>query len=184
MSSLQSGVFFWTAVAIMGYDSNIGKIFIKKKRSRSYENTSRPPSPKTDSDGISLNDNYQGLNNVTGERLPVNESTKHQKGGKTSRCASGTNKLPKLYKAANGGSRKLLSQEQIASSVNNLKNDNPKRRRSKEDEVKDRSPLSIDNKVVTDRQRRQEKNLDKDKREDFVQIFSQLVNKESQTKET
>ena len=166
----------------MGYDSNIGKIFMKKKRNRSCKNTSRPPSPKADSEGISLNDNYQGLNNVTGERLPVNESIKHQKGGKTSRYSSGTNKLPKLYKAATGGSRRLLSQEQIASSVNNLENDNPKRRRSKEDEVKDRSHLTIDNKLVTDRQRRQEKNLGKDKREDFVQIFSQLVNKESQTK--
>ena len=122
------------------------------------------------------------MNNVTGERLPVNKSIKHQKGGKTSRCSSRTKKLPKLYKTANGGSRKLLSQEQIASSVNNLENDNPNRRRSKEDEVRDRSHLTIDNKLVTDRQRRQEKNLDKDKREDFVQIFSQLVNKESQTK--
>ena len=157
---------------------------MKKKRNRSCKNTSRPPSPKADSEGISLNGNYQGLNNVTGERLPVNKSIKHQKGGKTSRCSSRTNKLPKLYKAANGGSRKLLSQEQIASSVNNLENDNPNRRRSKEDEVRDRSHLTIDNKLVTDRQRRQEKNLDKDKREDFVQIFSQLVNKESQTKET
>ena len=166
----------------MGYDSNIGKIFMKKKRNRSCKNTSRPPSPKADSEEISLNGNYQGLNNVTGERLPVNKSIKHQKGGKTSRCSSRTNKLPKLYKAANGGSRKLLSQEQIASSVNNLENDNPNRRRSKEDEVRDRSHLTIDNKLVTDRQRRQEKNLDKDKREDFVQIFSQLVNKESQTK--
>ena len=82
------------------------------------------------------------MNNVTGERLPVNESTKHQKGGKTSRCSSPTNKLPKLYKLENGDSKKLLSQEKIASNVNKLDDDNPKRRRSKEDKVNDRSHLN------------------------------------------
>ena len=182
MSSLRSVVFFWTAVARMGYDSDIGKIFIKKKRSRSYKNTSRPPSPKVDSEGINLNNNYQGLNNVTGERLSVNESTKHQKSGKTSRYSSRTKNLPKLYKPANGDSRKLLSQEQIASSVNNLDDDKLKRRRCKEDKVSNRSHLTFDKELVTERQRNQEKKIDKDKMEDFAQIFSQLINKEPQTK--
>ena len=82
------------------------------------------------------------MNNVTGERLPVNESAKHQKDGKTSCCSSPTDKLPKLYKLENGGSKKLLSQEKIASNMDNLDDDNPKRRRSKEDKVNDRSHLN------------------------------------------
>ena len=165
----------------MGYDSEIDKIFFKKKKNRSYKNTSRPLSPNGDSEGISLN-HYQSLNNMTGEGLPVIEGTQNQHGGKTCFYSPHTNKLPKLLKPANCGSRKLLSQKQIASSMNNLDDDEPERRISKEDTANDRRHFTTDKKLATDRQRKQEKNIGSDKREDFVQIFSQLINKETEAK--
>ena len=159
----------------MGYDSKINKIFIKKKKSRSYKNTSRTLSPNGDSEGISLN-------NVTSEGLPVNEGTQHQHDCKTSFYPHHTKKLPKLFKPANGDSRKLLSLKRIASSMNNFDHDEPERRRSKEDTAYDKLHFTIDKKLATDKQRKQEKNLSSDKREDFVQIFSQLVNKEPEAR--
>ena len=165
----------------MGYDSEIDKIFIKKKKSRGYKKTSLPPSPNGDSKGISLN-NYQGLNNVTGEGLSANEGTQHQHDSKTNFYSPHTNKLPKLFKPANGESRKLLPPKRTASSMNNLDDDEPERRRSKGDTANDTRHFNTDKKLTVDRQRQPEKNLGSDKREDFVQIFSQLINKEPETR--
>ena len=69
---------FWAAVAIMVNDFEINKIFGKKRRNRSFKNTSRPLSPKGDREGIGLNNNYHRFNKVTGERLPVNDSTQYE----------------------------------------------------------------------------------------------------------
>ena len=122
---------FRTAVAIMVNDFEINKIFIKKRRSRSFKSTSRPLSPKGDSEGIGLDDNYQGLNKVTAERLPVSDSTQHENDAETNRYSSRTNKLPKLFKPTNGDSRKQLSQR-IALKRDNLDGDDFERGRSKD----------------------------------------------------
>ena len=89
-------------------DFEINKIFIKKRRKRSFKNTSRPLSPKGDSEGIVLNYNYQSLSKMTGERLPVNDSITQEHGRKSSRYSSPNNELPKSLKPANGDSRKQL----------------------------------------------------------------------------
>lgn len=157
-------------------DFEINKIFIIKRRKRSFKNTSRPLSPKGDSEGIVLSYNYQSLNKMTGERVPVNDSTTQEHGRKSSRYSSPTNELPKSLKPANGESRKQLSQR-IASNIDNLAGDDFEQRRSNEDRASDRSNLTSDKKFVTATQSKREKYQNSEKREDLVQMFSQIISK-------
>lgn len=68
----------------MAHNSETDKIFIKKKRNRSYKNSSRPLSPKGHSEGVSLTGSYQDLDDMAGEKLPVNISTKLKYSAQTS----------------------------------------------------------------------------------------------------